>query len=74
MLGADYAGYFEAGNATQLADLLRQCLRTQTQPDGLLARLTQACTARAPLFQPEREQASLCGLMKSLTHADAQQL
>jgi len=74
MLGADYAGYFEVGNATQLADLLRQCHRTQTQPDGLLAQLTQACTSRAPLFQPEREQASLCALLNSLTHAHTQQL
>ena len=65
MLGADYAGYFETDNATQLADLLRQCQRTQTQPDGLLAQLTQACTARAPLFQPEREQASLSALLNS---------
>ncbi len=68
MLGADYAGYFEAGNATQLADLLRQCQRTQTQSDGLLAQLTQACTTRAPLFQPEREQARLSALLNSLTH------
>lgn len=68
MLGADYAGYFEAGNVNPLVDLLRQCRRTQTQSDGLLAQLTQMCTARAPLFQPEREQASLCALITSLAH------
>ena len=68
MLGVDYAGYFEPGNATQLANLLRQCQRTQTKPDGLLAQLTRACHARAPLFQPERERASLCALLNSLTH------
>lgn len=70
MLGVDYAGYFEPGNAAQLADLLHQCQRTQTQPDGLLAQLTQACHGRAPLFQPEHEQASLCTLLDSLTRTE----
>ena len=70
MLGADYAGYFEADNAVQLADLLRRCQRTQTQPDGLLAQLTQACHGRAPLFQPEHEQASLYTLLDSLTRTE----
>lgn len=65
MLGADYAGYFEPGNAQQLASLLRECRQTQTQADGLLANLTQACQARAALFQPEREQANLCALITS---------
>ena len=70
MLGVDYAGYFEADNAAQLADLLGQCQRTQAQPDGLLAQLTQACHGRAPLFQPEHEQASLCTLLDSLTRTE----
>ncbi len=70
MLGVDYAGYFEADNAVQLADLMRQCQRTQTQPDGLLAQLTQACHGRAPLFQPDHEQASLCTLLDSLTRTE----
>lgn len=65
MLGDNYPGYFEPGNATQLAALLRECKQTQTHADGLLAQLTQACQARAPLFQPEREQASLCALLTS---------
>jgi putative glycosyltransferase (TIGR04348 family) len=68
MLGADYAGYFEAGNASQLVGLIRQCQSTQTQPDGLLAQLTQASHARATLFQPEREQTSLCTLLTTLPH------
>lgn len=65
MLGADYAGYFEPGNNHQLASLLRECRHTQTQEDGLLAKLTQACQTRAALFQPEREQADLCALITS---------
>jgi putative glycosyltransferase (TIGR04348 family) len=63
MLGTNYAGYFDAGNVTQLVDLLLECQRTQTKPDGFLAQLTQACTARALMFQPEREQANLCALL-----------
>jgi len=69
MLGDDYPGYFEPGNATQLAALLRECKRTQTQADGLLAQLTHACQARAALFQPEREQNSLRALLTSALHS-----
>lgn len=65
MLGADYAGYFEPGNAQQLTAMLRECRQTQTQEDGLLAKLTHACQTRATLFQPEREQADLCALITS---------
>jgi putative glycosyltransferase (TIGR04348 family) len=65
MLGADYPGYFEPGNAQQLASLLHECRKTQNQTDGLLTKLTQACQTRAELFQPEREQADLCGLITS---------
>jgi putative glycosyltransferase (TIGR04348 family) len=65
MLGADYPGYFEPGNSQELAALLRECRQTQNQTDGLLAKLTQACQTRAKLFQPEREQADLCGLITS---------
>jgi glycosyltransferase involved in cell wall biosynthesis len=65
MLGADYPGYFEPGNAQQLASLLRECRQTQNQEDGLLVKLTQACQSRAELFQPEREQADLCALITS---------
>ena len=68
MLGVNYPGYFEPGNATQLVTLLRQCKQSQTQADGLLAHLTHACHARAPLFQPEREQASLRALVSSALH------
>jgi putative glycosyltransferase (TIGR04348 family) len=66
MLGADYAGYFEPGNAAQLAQLLQQARATQHQADGLLARLATQCALRAPLFAPEAEQQALLNLVADL--------
>lgn len=68
MLGADYAGYFEPGNAAQLATLLREARATQTQPSGLLAQLAAQCALRAPLFAPTSEQQALLNLVQSLHH------
>ncbi|MDZ4160527.1 MAG: hypothetical protein U1D28_01405 [Burkholderiales bacterium] len=68
MLGADYAGYFEPGNAAQLATLLREARATQTQPSGLLAQLAAQCALRAPLFAPTAEQQALLNLVQSLHH------
>lgn len=68
MLGADYAGYFSLGDASGLADLLRQCraaLQTP-QPDDLLATLHRQCAVRARLFSPQAEQAALRGLVQHL--------
>ena len=53
MLGTDYAGYFEPGDAAALAALLLRCraeqARTADDPAGtLLARLRAQCDARAP--------------------------
>jgi len=67
MLGADYAGYFEPGNAAQLAHLLRQARATQHHGDGLLARLAAQCALRAPLFAPEAEQRALLNLVAALS-------
>ena len=67
MLGADYAGYFEPGNAAQLAHLLRQARATQHHGDGLLARLAAQCALRAPLFAPEAEQRALLNLVATLS-------
>jgi putative glycosyltransferase (TIGR04348 family) len=67
MLGADYAGYFAHDDAHALADLLRQCRREQTAPDGLLARLAGQCELRAPLFDPSRERDALLHLIQELT-------
>jgi putative glycosyltransferase (TIGR04348 family) len=69
MLGADYAGYFEAGDAAGLAALLRACragLAAQDPAAGLLGRLAAQCTLRAPLFAPERERAALLRLVHEL--------
>lgn len=68
MLGADYAGYFEAGDAHGLADLLARCHATlaQPRPRDLMARLAAQCARRAPLFTPAAEQAALCRLVDQL--------
>lgn len=66
MLGADYAGYFEPGNAAQLAHLLQQARATQHQADGLLAGLAAQCALRAPLFAPQAEQQALLNLVAAL--------
>jgi glycosyltransferase involved in cell wall biosynthesis len=66
MLGADYAGYFEPGNAAQLAHLLQLARATQHQADGLLARLAAQCARRAPLFAPKAEQQALLNLVADL--------
>ncbi len=63
MLGEDYAGYFAWGDAKGLAELLTRC-----RDDALfLANLRAQCEARAPLFQPAKEQAALIDLIKILT-------
>jgi len=72
MLGADYAGYFEVGDAAGLAGLLCQChaelTATQTLRSNALLTLLQAqCAARAPLFSPVTEQAALRRLVAQLS-------
>lgn len=70
MLGADYLGYFEAGDAAGLARLLLQCRAEQAGTDApaatLLDRLRAQCEARAPLFDPARERAALLHLVHDL--------
>jgi putative glycosyltransferase (TIGR04348 family) len=63
MLGEDYAGYFAWGDAQGLADLLSRC----RDDAPFLAGLRAQCEARAPLFQPAKEQADLIDLIKTLT-------
>jgi glycosyltransferase involved in cell wall biosynthesis len=74
MLGADYAGYFEHGDAPALAELLRRCRQEQITPPqdphaGLLAHLQGQCALRAALFAPEAEQAALLQLIADLLNA-----
>ncbi|QCB46603.1 selenoneine biosynthesis selenosugar synthase SenB [Hydrogenophaga sp. PAMC20947] len=66
MLGADYAGYFEPGNAQGLASLLRICRMGINQPDGLLAQLHSQSVQRAKLFEPSAEQAALVRALAGL--------
>jgi putative glycosyltransferase (TIGR04348 family) len=63
MLGADYAGYFELGDAQGLANLLLRCRASQTGSDELLQQLQSQIAARAPLFAPERESSQLLALV-----------
>ena len=62
MLGEDYAGYFEPGNAQALADLLKRCRHDA----GWLAQLQAQCALRAPLFAPQAEAAALHQLVQDL--------
>ncbi len=59
MLGGDYAGYFDWGDAAALARLLAACRDAQGAPDGLLARLGAQARARSRLFAPEAERAAV---------------
>lgn len=69
MLGSDYAGYFEAGDARGLADLLLRCRADQTRATGIYRQLQAQCAQRAPLFAPASEQAALIALVQDLWHA-----
>ena len=60
MLGRDYEGYFEHGDAAGLAALLDDPTGTR------LARLNAQCTLRAPLFAPETERAAVRQLVHEL--------
>ncbi len=60
LLGADYHGYFDAGDASALSGLLQ---RLQDDPEKM-ADLHAQCTARAPLFDPQTEADSLRQLVK----------
>ncbi|WP_397532583.1 selenoneine biosynthesis selenosugar synthase SenB [Roseateles sp.] len=62
LLGADYAGFFEPGDAQGLARLLQ---RARDEP-AMLPALALQCALRAPLFEPARERATLLGLMDEL--------
>lgn len=68
MLGADYAGYFDHGDARQVARLLEQCRdeAADAHAGGLMERLRAQCERRAPLFAPEAERAGLLQLLKDL--------
>jgi putative glycosyltransferase (TIGR04348 family) len=58
LLGENYAGLFEPGNAKALVDLLLACQSPQTG-QSLVAHLQHQCALRAPLFKPQAERAAL---------------
>ena len=65
LLGEDYPGVFEPGDAAGLASAL-----VQARDDGaMLTRLRAAGTVRAPLFLPTRESQTLRGLVAELLHS-----
>jgi putative glycosyltransferase (TIGR04348 family) len=66
MLGDDYAGYFEPGDAAGLAQLLKRCRGVAGAGDEWLAQLNAQCALRAPLFSPEAERAALLQLVRDL--------
>jgi putative glycosyltransferase (TIGR04348 family) len=76
MLGANYEGYFEHGQAGQLASLLDRCRAGQAVSAGaksandpasaLLQQLRAQCALRAPLFTAEAERAGLLELLNEL--------
>jgi putative glycosyltransferase (TIGR04348 family) len=62
MLGADYAGYFEAGDAHDLAARLVRCL----EDPGYVGALAAQCRRRQALFRPEAEARAVRRLVDSL--------
>ena len=77
LLGDDYAGYFEPGDAEGLAQLLRRCRgagpTSESAPelasgDDWLAQLRTQCALRAPLFSPDVERAELLQLVHDLSN------
>ncbi|MFP6764962.1 MAG: selenoneine biosynthesis selenosugar synthase SenB [Planctomycetaceae bacterium] len=63
LLGQDYAGFFEFGNARELAGLMLRCEREVT----FLEELTEQCQQRALQLTPENERTALRLLVAELT-------
>jgi len=62
LLGTDYAGCFEPGDVAGLAALVARC----RDDPAMLAQLRRQCDARATLFEPRRERATLRGIVREL--------
>ncbi len=62
MLGTDYRGYFDVGDAPGIARLLERC-RSSPQ---FYRELVRQCRSRSALFRPAREQASLIRVIEEL--------
>jgi putative glycosyltransferase (TIGR04348 family) len=62
LLGAQYTGIFDWGDARGLATLLQRC----RDDAAMLPALQAQCSARAALFHPERERQTLLALLAGL--------
>jgi putative glycosyltransferase (TIGR04348 family) len=67
LLGPDYQGFFDWGDAKTLAGLLLQCRRDP----AMLPALQAQCLARAALFHPDHERQTLLNTLHSLQHPAA---
>jgi len=65
MLGRDYEGWFDVGNAAALAALVIRCAGERP----FLHRLERQCRSRAPLFSPAAEATALRAGVKSMLDA-----
>lgn len=65
MLGDDYAGYFPVGDAAALARLIDRSV----EDPAFYALLQRQCAARASLFSPNTERATLLALVEHLFQA-----
>jgi putative glycosyltransferase (TIGR04348 family) len=66
MLGGDYPGYFEVGDASGLARLLVQAL----EDSAFRRALDRACRRRRALFRPEAEQRAVRRLVTELVSGE----
>ena len=62
MLGQDYLGYFEVGQALDLAKLIARC----RDDSNFLALLKAQCEKRAKLFEPALEKSKVNALADEL--------
>ena len=65
LLGADYDGYFPAGDAASLAALMRRFVHDA----GYAAHLAAQCAQREPLFRPAAERRAVRALVAELASA-----
>jgi glycosyltransferase involved in cell wall biosynthesis len=63
LLGENYAGYFEPGDAPALA---RALLALRSPGGAQLTKLREQCAARAHLFDPQAERAALMRWVQEL--------
>ena len=69
LLGPDYQGYFDWGDAAALTALLLRC----REDAAMLPTLQAQCSARAALFEPDRERQTLLALLQTVQRAASSQ-